>query len=87
VGSIQNADAAHTHSQLQNVYRRVVRTNIDIDDELLERARAVAGTRTKRDTVDLALRVLVGRRDRASTLELHGTVAWQGNLDESRTGR
>jgi Arc/MetJ family transcription regulator len=67
------------------VYRGVVRTNIDIDDELLERARAVAGTTTKKDTVDLALRVLVGRRDRASTLELRGTVAWHGNLDKSRT--
>jgi Arc/MetJ family transcription regulator len=64
-----------------------VRTNIEIDDELLERARAVAGTSTKRATVELALRMLVGRRDRESTLQLKGTVAWRGDLDDSRAGR
>jgi Arc/MetJ family transcription regulator len=64
-----------------------VRTNIEIDDELLERARAVAGTTTKRATVELALRVLAARRDRLSTLDLRGSVVWRGDLDESRAGR
>jgi Arc/MetJ family transcription regulator len=64
-----------------------VRTNIEIDDELLERARAVAGTSTKKATVELALRLLVCRLDRVSTLQLKGTVAWRGDLDESRAGR
>jgi Arc/MetJ family transcription regulator len=61
-----------------------MRTNIEIDDELLERARAVAGTRTKKATVELALRVLAARGDRASTLDLRGSVAWHGDLDDSR---
>jgi Arc/MetJ family transcription regulator len=64
-----------------------VRTNIEIDDELLEQARTVAGTTTKKATVEMALRMLVDRRGRESTLRLKGSVAWHGDLDESRAGR
>ena len=64
-----------------------VRTNIDIDDELLARAQAVAGTKGKKATVEYALRELVRRRERQKVLELRGGVAWEGDLDESRSGR
>jgi Arc/MetJ family transcription regulator len=64
-----------------------MRTNIDIDDELLAEAQRVAGTRTKRATVEYALRELVRRKDRRSVLQLRGTVAWEGDLEESRQGR
>jgi Arc/MetJ family transcription regulator len=64
-----------------------VRTNIEIDDDLLAEAQAVAGTRTKRETVQLALEELVRRRARQAMLELRGQVRWEGNLDESRRGR
>lgn len=64
-----------------------MRTNIDIDDELLAQAQRVAGTRTKRATVDYALRELVRRKDRRSVLQLRGRVAWEGDLEESRQGR
>jgi len=64
-----------------------MRTNIEIDDDLLAEAQAVAGTRTKRETVHVALEELVRRRSRRATLDLRGRVAWVGNLDESRQGR
>jgi Arc/MetJ family transcription regulator len=64
-----------------------VRTNIDIDDELLAEAQAVAGTRTKRETVQVALVELVRRRSRRAMLELRGQVRWEGDLDELRQGR
>jgi Arc/MetJ family transcription regulator len=64
-----------------------VRTNIDIDDDLLAEAQTVAGTRTKRETVHLALRELVRRRSRRAMLELRGRVPWDGDLDELRQGR
>ncbi len=64
-----------------------VRTNIDIDDDLLAEAQAVAGTTTKRATVDYALRELVRRRERQAVLDLRGNVNWEGDLDESRRGR
>ena len=72
---------------LECVDYRCVRTNIDIDDELLARAHAVAGTKGKKATVEYALRELVRRRERQKALELRGRVEWQGDLDRSRTGR
>jgi Arc/MetJ family transcription regulator len=64
-----------------------VRTNIDIDDELLARAQAVAGTRGKKATVEFALRELVRRKERQKALELRGAVTWEGDLGRSRSGR
>ncbi|HXH57501.1 type II toxin-antitoxin system VapB family antitoxin [Iamia sp.] len=64
-----------------------MRTNIEIDDELMAEARAAAGAATKRETVELALRELVRRRSRRSTLGLRGTVEWSGDLDASRSSR
>jgi Arc/MetJ family transcription regulator len=68
-------------------YGRLVRTNIDIDDDLLAEAQRIAGTPTKRATVDYALRELVRRRQRCSVLDLRGEVAWEGDLDGSRSTR
>jgi Arc/MetJ family transcription regulator len=64
-----------------------MRTNIDIDDELLREAQALTGTRTNRETVDLALRELVARHQRIGVPDLRGRVHWDGDLDESRRGR
>lgn len=64
-----------------------MRTNIEIDSALMRRAQEVAGTATKRETVDLALRELVAREERLGILKLRGQVRWQGNLEESRSGR
>jgi len=64
-----------------------VRTNIEIDDGVMAEAQRVAGTTTKRETVDLALRELVARHERKGILELRGKVRWEGDLDVSRRGR
>ena len=69
------------------MYASDVRTNIDIDDELLAEAQVIARTSTKRDTVHFALREVVRRRSRRRVLELQGRVPWDGNLDELRDGR
>ena len=69
------------------MYRGIVRTNIDIDDELLARAQAVAGTKGKKATVEFALRELVRRKERHKTHELRGKVVWEGDLDRSRAAR
>ena len=69
----------------------MARTNIDIDDELLERAMRLYGTSTKKATVDLALRRLVGApMSTEEALSMQGS-GWDGDLDELRdsstTGR
>ena len=63
------------------------RTNIEIDDELIARAMREYGLRTKREAVDLALRMLVGEPlSRAEALELEGS-GWDADLDELRSSR
>jgi Arc/MetJ family transcription regulator len=64
-----------------------MRTNIDIDDKLLAQAKKMAGTKTKKETVEYALRELVRRRQRQSISDLYGKVHWTGDLEESRRGR
>jgi Arc/MetJ family transcription regulator len=64
-----------------------MRTNIEIDDEILDEARRLIGARTKREAVDMALRELVARHRRIGILDLRGQVRWEGDLDESRRGR
>ena len=51
-----------------------MRTNIDIDDDVLREAQRLVGTRTKRDTVNLALRELVARHRQIGILQLRGKV-------------
>ena len=64
-----------------------MRTNIDIDETLLEEVRRLTGAKTKREAVHLALRELVARSERAGILRLRGKVRWEGNLEDSRRGR
>jgi Arc/MetJ family transcription regulator len=64
-----------------------MRTNIDIDDQVLREAQQLTGVRTKRETVDLALRELVARHRRLGILDLRGRVHWEGDLQQSRRGR
>ena len=60
------------------------RTNIELDDELVETAMRLYGTRSKRETVDLALRRLVGPRvGTEEALALEGS-GWDGDLDRMR---
>jgi Arc/MetJ family transcription regulator len=64
-----------------------MRTNIEIDDELLSQAMAATGLSTKRATVEEGLRLLVRIRKQVKALaELEG-LGWEGDLDEMRQGR
>jgi Arc/MetJ family transcription regulator len=62
------------------------RTNVVLDDELIERVIELYGFRSKREAIDFALRRLVGSRTRPDALELEG-IGWEGDLDAMREGR
>jgi len=64
-----------------------MRTNIEIDDQLMRQAMRSSGARTKRATVEEALRLLIQTRGQASIRRLRGKVAWQGDLETSRLDR
>lgn len=61
-----------------------MRTNIDIDDELLEAAMSAAGLATKKATVEEALRQLVAQQRRRQALEGSAGIGWEGDLDQMR---
>ena len=62
----------------------MARTNIDIDDDLIERAMSRYGLRTKREAVELALRRLVGEPlSLEDALAMEGS-GWDADLDELR---
>lgn len=64
-----------------------MRTNIDIDDDLLAEAAKIAGTTTKKSTVETALRELIRRHEMKRVLELRGNFDWEGDLQEMRRSR
>ncbi len=64
-----------------------MRTNIEIDDQLMRQAMKSSGARTKRATVEAGLKLLVQVRGQAGIRRLRGKIRWEGNLNESRLGR
>lgn len=64
-----------------------MRTNIDIDDELMEEALKVSGLDTKKAVVEEALRVLIRLRNQASVRDAFGKIPLDIDLEKSRQGR
>jgi Arc/MetJ family transcription regulator len=64
-----------------------MRTNIVIDDVLLRKAMRASGLKTKRATIEEALRLYVQVQGQREILKLRGKIQWEGNLEESRLGR
>jgi len=56
-------------------------TNLAIDPELLERALAVSGEKTKKAAVTQALREFIARREQKRLLELFGKLEWDPDYD------
>ncbi len=59
-------------------------TNLAIDDRLLAKALEVGGEKTKKATVNKALREFVARREQRNLLELFGTLDWDEDYDYKR---
>jgi Arc/MetJ family transcription regulator len=64
-----------------------MRTNIEIDDTLLNEAMLVTGLGTKRATVEEGLRRLVERQRRVDAFADLAGLGWEGDLAGSREGR
>jgi Arc/MetJ family transcription regulator len=64
-----------------------MRTNIEIDDDLLAAAMAATGLPTKRATVEEGLRLLVRLRGQVEAFEDLKGLGWEGDLDALREGR
>lgn len=66
----------------------MARTNIEIDDGLVEKAMLLTGATTKREVVDLALRRLVEKGTLYRALRrLRGKLSWEGEIAAWRSAR
>ena len=75
---------ASVHEFCIYTHRCSMRTNIVIDDELMENALKASGLTTKKDVVELGLKLLIKRNQQQEIRKLRGKVKWEGDLDEMR---
>ena len=64
-----------------------MRTNIVLDESLVEEARRLTGIKTKKALIDEALRTLIRLRRQGELRSLRGALHWEGDLDEMRQAR
>lgn len=62
-------------------------SNLAIDDGLLAEAQEVGGHRTKKDTVNEALREYIQRRRQSAVIELFGTIEFDSGYDHAKQRR
>ncbi len=61
-----------------------MRTNIDINSRLMNRAQKLSRLKTKKQVVNFALENLVKSLSRKQMLGFYGKVKWEGKLAEMR---
>ncbi len=61
-----------------------MRTSIEIDEKLMERAMKASGAKTKRETVEKALELLVRIDGQKAIRKLRGKIEWEGDIDAMR---
>ncbi len=64
-----------------------MRTNILLDDDLIERAKKLTGIKTKREVVQEALRTLILLKEQSEVRKLRGKLSWEGDLNDQRQSR
>ena len=64
-----------------------MRTNIVIDDKLMQDTLRVTGLKTKREAVELGLRTLLRLARQTEIRSLRGKIPWQGDLEAMRTDK
>ena len=64
-----------------------MRTNIVIDDGLIQKAMRATGLRTKRAVVEAGLQLLIQVKAQTGIRRLRGKIKWEGDLTEMRASR
>jgi Arc/MetJ family transcription regulator len=61
-----------------------MRTNIVIDDALMENAKMVSGFQTKKETIESALKLLIKVKAQSGIKKYRGKLKWEGDLESMR---
>jgi len=62
-----------------------MRTNIVIDDKLMEEALKISGIKTKKEAVREGLKLLIQRRKQERVRSLRGKLSWKGDIERMRS--
>lgn len=62
-----------------------MRTNIEIDDKLMNDALKATGLQTKKEAVELGLKTLIKLKKQEGIKRFRGKLQWSGSLDEMRS--
>ena len=66
---------------IKYTYINIMRTNIDIDDNLMEEAFSLVNVRTKKDLIHLALSELIKSKRKKNLLDLAGKIQFHDGYD------
>ena len=64
-----------------------MRTNVVIDDDLMESALKASGLKTKKDVIEEGLKLLLQVKSNKEIRKFRGKLKWSGSLDEMRTDK
>lgn len=78
---------SNAQDSVEMVYSDCMRTNIDINESLVRKARKLTRLKTKRQIVDRALELLVRSESRKGILRYYGSGIWQGDGKAMRRNR
>lgn len=62
----------------------IMRTNVDIDEKLMEKAMEITGHRTKKATVEAGLHLIITLNQQEQIKKLKGQLKWEGDLEKMR---
>lgn len=62
-----------------------MRTNIEIDDDLMQDVLKATGAATKREAVEMGLRTLLRLKQQEELRRFKGKLHWEGDLEAMRT--
>lgn len=62
----------------------LMRTNIEIDEGVIQKAIELSGLKTKKAVVDQALKDFLAKQSKLNLLKLEGKLEWEGNLSDWR---
>ncbi|WP_245586419.1 type II toxin-antitoxin system VapB family antitoxin [Olivibacter sitiensis] len=63
----------------------MMRTNIELDDQLVKQALQISNLKTKKDVVHEALKQYVASLKRKKLLALRDKGTWEGDLEQMRS--
>ena len=70
-----------------HIMESVMRTNIVIDDEVMQKALTLGGFKTKREAVETGLKLIVSLKKQEGIKKYRGKLKWEGDLDKLRSDK